>query len=140
LPFLDAGVVELAQRVPLALKVGWRSEKLVLREAARGLLPADILERRKQGQTNPFRLWQAAGFLDHAAQLLAAPILRARGLFSPPAVQRTLTRVQRGRGLPFDANRLHLLVLIEIWQRLFIDPERLVAPPLPPVPGSSVAA
>ena len=143
LPFLDAGVVELAQRVPLALKVGWRSEKQVLREAARGLLPADILERRKQGQANPFRLWQAAGFLDRAAELLAPPVLRARGLFSPLAAQRILTRLRRGRGLPFDVNRVHLLVLIEIWHRLFLDPERLAAPPLPPLPGdpgASIAA
>jgi asparagine synthase (glutamine-hydrolysing) len=128
LPFLDAGVIDLAERVPLALKVGWRSEKMVLREAARGLLPAAILARRKQGQANPLGLWEAAGLLDLAADLLAAPVLRARGLFQPRFVARLLSRLRRRRSLPFDRNRLHLLVLIEVWHRLFLDPPRLQPP------------
>lgn len=128
LPFLDSGVVELSERIPLAAKVGWRDEKMVLREAARDLLPAEILRRRKQGQANPLRLWEAAGLLDHAADLLAAPAVRARGLFQPRFVDRLLTRLRRGRGAPFDRNRLHFLVLIEIWHRVFLDPERLAPP------------
>ena len=128
LPFLDPGVIELSERVPLADKVGWRDEKMILREAARGLLPPEILHRRKQGQANPLRLWEAAGLLDHAAELLAGPAVRARGLFQPRAVDRLLARLRRGRGVPFDRNRLHFLVLIEIWQRVFLDPERLAPP------------
>jgi asparagine synthase (glutamine-hydrolysing) len=128
LPFLDPGVIELSERVPLAAKVGWRDEKMILREAARGLLPEEILRRRKQGQANPLRLWEAAGLLDHAAGLLAGPAVRGRGLFQPRAVSRLLTRLRRGRGLPFDRNRLHFLVLIEIWHRVFLDPERLAPP------------
>jgi len=119
--------------------VAFRSEKIVLREAARGLLPEDILARRKQGQANPFRLWQAAGLLDHAATLLAEPALRARGLFEPRRVHRLLSRLSRGRGLPFDHNRLHLLVLIEIWHRVFLDPERL-APPAAGLDGMTAPA
>ena len=127
LPFLDAGVVSLSERVPLAAKVGWRDEKMILREAARGLLPPEILGRRKQGQANPLRLWEAAGLLDRAADLLAAPAVRARGLFQPAAVDRLLARLRRGRGAPFDRNRLHFLVLIEIWHRVFLDPDRLAS-------------
>jgi asparagine synthase (glutamine-hydrolysing) len=125
LPFLDAGVVDFAAQVPLALKVGWRSEKMVLREAARGLLPETILARRKQGQANPLRVWESAGLLDRAAELLSPPILRSRGLFQPGYVARLLARLNRRRALPFDSNRLHLLVLVEIWHRLFLDPPRL---------------
>jgi asparagine synthase (glutamine-hydrolysing) len=128
LPFLDSGVVELSERMPLAAKVGWRDEKMILREAARGLLPDEILRRRKQGQANPLRLWEAAGLLDHAADLLAAPAVRARGLFQPRFVDRLLTRLRRGSGAPFDRNRLHFLVLIEIWHHVFLDPQRLAPP------------
>jgi asparagine synthase (glutamine-hydrolysing) len=128
LPYLDTGVIELAERVPLSLKVGWRSEKMVLREAARGLLPQAILARRKQGQANPLGLWEAAGLLDLAADLLAGPVLRSRGLFQPRYVARLLSRLRRRRALPFDHNRLHLLVLIEVWHRVFLDPPRLAPP------------
>jgi asparagine synthase (glutamine-hydrolysing) len=129
LPYLDAGVVALAEGVPLALKVGYRNEKMVLREAARGLLPPAIAARRKQGQANPFRLWDEAGMLDLAATLLG-PAMHARGLFQPRAVGRLLARLRRGGGRPFDRNRLHLLVLIEVWHRVYLDPARL-APPAP---------
>jgi asparagine synthase (glutamine-hydrolysing) len=128
LPYLDAGVIDLAGAVPLPLKVAWRSEKMVLREAARGLLPEAILARRKQGQVNPLALWEAAGMLDRAADLLAAPALRSRGLFQPRYVARLLARLRRRRALPFDRNRLHLLVLVELWHRIFLDPPRLRAP------------
>jgi len=128
LPYLDTGVIDLAERVPLSLKVGWRSEKMVLREAARGLLPEAILARRKQGQANPLGLWEAAGMLDLAADLLAAPVLRSRGLFQPRYVGRLLHRLRHGRALPFDRHRLHLLVLVEVWHRVFLDPPRLEPP------------
>jgi asparagine synthase (glutamine-hydrolysing) len=146
LPYLDAAVVALAERVPLALKVGYRNEKMVLREAARGLLPPAIAARRKLGQANPFRLWDAAGMLDLAATLLG-PATHARGLFQPRAVGRLLARLRRGAGRPFDRNRLHLLVLVEVWHRVYLDPARLAPPdplagldglPAPaPGPGSS---
>ncbi|HEY6324700.1 MAG TPA: asparagine synthase (glutamine-hydrolyzing) [Thermoanaerobaculia bacterium] len=127
LPYLDAGVVAFAERVPLALKVGYRNEKMVLREAARGLLPPAIAARRKLGQANPFRLWDAAGMLDLAATLLG-PATHARGLFQPRAVGRLLSRLRRGAGRPFDRNRLHLLVLVEVWHRVYLDPPRLAPP------------
>jgi asparagine synthase (glutamine-hydrolysing) len=127
LPYLDAGVVALAERVPLALKVGYRNEKMVLREAARGLLPPAIAARRKLGQANPFRLWDEAGMLELAATLLG-PAMHARGLFQPRAVGRLLSRLRRGGGRPFDRNRLHLLVLVEVWHRVYLDPARLAPP------------
>ena len=127
LPYLDAAVVALAERVPLALKVGYRSEKMVLRDAARGLLPPAIAARRKLGQANPFRLWDAAGMQDLAATLLG-PAMHARGLFQPRAVGRLLSRLRRGAGRPFDRNRLHLLVLVEVWHRVYLDPVRLAPP------------
>ncbi len=129
LPFLDDGVVDLAARVPLSLKVGWRGEKMLLREAARGLLPEEILGRRKQGQANPLRLWETAGLLDLAMPLLDPATIAARGLFRPRTVESLVSRLRRRRGLPFDRNRLHLLVLVEIWHRVFIDPQRLAPPP-----------
>jgi asparagine synthase (glutamine-hydrolysing) len=144
LPYLDPGVIDLAARTPPTLKVAWRSEKMLLRQAARGLLPAAILERRKQGQRNPFRLWEAAGVLDLAAGLLSEPALRARGLFQPREVGRLLARLRRGRGLPFDRHRMHLLVLLEVWHRVFLDPAWPAPPQMPSlagvIHGSTVAA
>src|SRR6185312_8020915 len=47
-PFLDTRVVEFCNNLPPQLKLCGLREKLLLRHAARGLLPAEILNRGKQ--------------------------------------------------------------------------------------------
>jgi asparagine synthase (glutamine-hydrolysing) len=54
-PFLDHHLVELAMRIPSAVKT--RALKHVLKEAVRGLLPEAILSRPKQGFSVPVREW-----------------------------------------------------------------------------------
>ena len=85
-PFLDAGVVSLSGgcHSPPRWDGATRRWSCARRRAA--CCRREILGRRKQGQTNPLRLWEAAGLLDHAADLLSAPAVRARGLFQPAAV------------------------------------------------------
>ena len=56
-PFLDHAMVELAGRIPSRLKVHGLTTKYILKEALRGLLPAEILERRKQGFGVPVGRW-----------------------------------------------------------------------------------
>ena len=58
-PFLDHRVVEYCSRVPADLKVRRLTTKYVLRHAARGLLPDNIIDKRKLG----FFRGAAAGWL-----------------------------------------------------------------------------
>ena len=48
-PFLDHELVEWAARVPSKLKVQRLKTKVVLKEAARGIVPDDIIDKRKIG-------------------------------------------------------------------------------------------
>lgn len=48
-PFLDRSLVEFAAALPARLKTGGRRPKRILRQALRGVLPAEMLARRKQG-------------------------------------------------------------------------------------------
>ena len=56
-PLLDEGVVALAIGLPTALKVRGRQKKIVLRDAMRGRLPADILDGPKTGFGVPYEEW-----------------------------------------------------------------------------------
>jgi len=56
-PLIDNGLVEWVWAQPTALKYDARVTKWGLAEAARDLLPRDILERKKQGFSLPFPLW-----------------------------------------------------------------------------------
>jgi asparagine synthase (glutamine-hydrolysing) len=85
-PFLDHHVVELAMRMPSAVKT--RALKHVLKRAVRGLLPDAILERPKQGFSVPVREW----FLGRLGAEMRARLDRfcARTDFLDPAAVRRL--------------------------------------------------
>ncbi len=53
LPYLDLALLQLALSVPSRLKVLDKREKYVVRQAATGLLPPSIIQRRKRGFPSP---------------------------------------------------------------------------------------
>jgi asparagine synthase (glutamine-hydrolysing) len=88
-PFLDRDVVELANALPLSFKLRGLDEKHVLKRAARGLVPDEILRRPKQ----PYRAPDALSFLDAAAPDWVGELVRERavedaGVFDPIGVDR----------------------------------------------------
>ncbi len=56
-PFLDNELVALAEKIPSRLKHGEGGGKKLLRDAMAPLLPADIVEKRKQGFSPPDQSW-----------------------------------------------------------------------------------
>jgi asparagine synthase (glutamine-hydrolysing) len=56
-PLLDDGVASLAVGLPVALKVRGSQKKIVLRDAMRGRLPAEILDGPKTGFGVPYEEW-----------------------------------------------------------------------------------
>jgi asparagine synthase (glutamine-hydrolysing) len=56
-PFLDHKFVELALSIPAQAKLGSGGTKYLLKKAVRGLLPDDLIDRRKQGFSVPLPEW-----------------------------------------------------------------------------------
>jgi asparagine synthase (glutamine-hydrolysing) len=88
-PFLDRDVVELATSLPAAYKLAVLDEKHVVKRAARGLVPAAILARKKQ----PYRAPDALCFAgpdrpEWVDAALAPDALFAAGVFDPGPVTR----------------------------------------------------
>jgi asparagine synthase (glutamine-hydrolysing) len=63
-PFLDVAVFEVASRLPVEFRVGRGTTKVALREAARGILPDEVVSRPKLGFPIPIREWIAADLHD----------------------------------------------------------------------------
>lgn len=103
-PFLDAQVIEFANALPASLKLSGLREKKVLKDAARGLIPDEIVERQKQ----PYRSPDAASFVgaeapEYVAEALSHEALRESGLFNPALVERLYAKCrQRGNGAVFS--------------------------------------
>jgi asparagine synthase (glutamine-hydrolysing) len=120
-PFMDPAFLDVAFSIPDRLKIRGGTQKWALREAGRGLLPAEVLARRKTLQ----RLRhdeQLADVLDElAARWLAPADVAARGLFEPDDVARVRRRRSGRAYSEAQAHRLWTLLVSELWCRLFLD-------------------
>ena len=74
-PFLDREVLELVLPAPSALKVQGLTTKAILKEAARGLVPDAVIDRRKRGLSVPVARWLNTGLAPLADRLLDTPLL-----------------------------------------------------------------
>ena len=120
-PFLDHEFVERVVALPDHFKLrGWRT-KAVLREALKGLVPRDILRRRKMGFPVPVGRWLRGKFWPVVEEYVLSPRALDRGLFNPATVRRIAD--EHRAGIAQHADRLWLLVNFELWQRIFLDGE-----------------
>ncbi|WP_032765759.1 asparagine synthase (glutamine-hydrolyzing) [Streptomyces sp. CNS654] len=91
-PFLDRQVLDFALTVPTRLKVGPQGEKLIVRQAARGLVPPEIANREKYG----FRAPGSPGLLRQNTEwindLLSPARIARQGYFDPVVVEHLRSR------------------------------------------------
>ena len=112
-PFLDHELVELAATCPPALKTAHEG-KGVLKEAARRVVPADVIDRPKGYFPVPALTHLEGPYLDLVRDALYAPAAKERGLFRPEAVDRLLAD-PNGRLTPLRGNELWQIALLELW-------------------------
>lgn len=118
-PFLDMAVVEAVTRYPDAWKLDGRRTKAVLRDAAVGLVPSEILHRPKAGFGAPFRKWLRYDLAELWDDLTNEDAVRRRGWFDHAALQQARRRSQSGQA---DLYMLQWAVLtLELWARRFLD-------------------
>src|SRR6266446_4490332 len=74
-PYLDREVMELVLPGPTRSKVRGLRTKAILKEAARGLVPGEVINRRKRGLSVPVARWLNTGLAPLADRLLDTPLL-----------------------------------------------------------------
>ncbi|MEK7464415.1 MAG: asparagine synthase (glutamine-hydrolyzing) [Patescibacteria group bacterium] len=60
-PFLDKRLVELAFNMPTDIKIKGGNTKHILKKAVEGIIPQEIIDRKKQGFGNPIGEWLKPG-------------------------------------------------------------------------------
>jgi asparagine synthase (glutamine-hydrolysing) len=117
-PLLDHKLVEFAGTIPPELKLRGGETKSIFKRAMRGILPDEIIDRRKQGFAVPLGSWFRGKLTGTVQELLLSETSRRRGIFEPAYVERLLAMHQRGRGLDLQ---LWTLISFELWCRTFLD-------------------
>ena len=122
-PFLDHELVQFAARLPDRMKVRGLTTKHVLRQCMDGILPGEILSRKKMGFPVPVGAWLRGPYRFVLDELVLGHRATARRLFDESALRRLVTSHVSGEAN--HSERLWSLINLELWQRLHLDGEAI---------------
>jgi asparagine synthase (glutamine-hydrolysing) len=127
-PLLDHKLVEFAATIPPRLRLKDGTTKYLFKQAMRGILSDEIIDRPKHGFAVPLAAWFRGALAGFARDLLLSGSARRRGLFNFAYIERLLKLHQGGRDVDLQ---LWTLLSFELWCRRFLDaPAASDRPPL----------
>jgi asparagine synthase (glutamine-hydrolysing) len=98
-PFLDHRVVELAAKVPTQYRLNGLNEKYILKNAARNIIPDEIVDRPKQPYRAPIsRCFFGPRTHGYVGELLSEEALKKAGYFDPHKVSKLVSKCHGQRG------------------------------------------
>jgi len=118
-PLLDHKLVEFVTSIPASLKMKGSETKHIFKLAVRDIVPAEILNRPKQGFGVPITEWINNQLRERIRDTFADQRSRQRGYIEPGYVDVLLNEHERGRRDHSWA--LWALLMLELWQRRFVD-------------------
>jgi asparagine synthase (glutamine-hydrolysing) len=119
-PFLDHELVDLSMDIPRALKVDGYKTKDILKTALSGVIPDEIIDRKKMGFAAPAAEWLREDFGREAeGMVLGSSLARNGGPLNADAIKRAFDDHRSGR----QDNALHLWVILNLtaWHDQWID-------------------
>jgi asparagine synthase (glutamine-hydrolysing) len=118
-PFTDYRLLEFALRVPGNMKVRNMNTKWITREAMRGILPQEVIDKKKMGFNPPLPQWINGELKPVIEKFLGRQALERRGIFRPEAVQQLIEDHRQSKR--DNALKIWALLMIEVWQRMYLD-------------------
>lgn len=117
-PFCDHELLELSANLPTELKLRRTNGKYILKKACEGILPKEIIFRKKVGFDAPVGLWFKRELKEFVEKCFSPACLRETQLFNPEAVQGLLKSHFSNRS---DLSvHLWMILVLEIWYRMYI--------------------
>jgi len=112
-PLLDHEVIEFAARIPSSFKIDNSETKHILKRAMKGILPEEILFRKKMGFGVPLVYWFKKDLSEYARDILLSQNATQRNIFNVNYIQTLLENHQKkGRDL---SARIWALLFFEHW-------------------------
>ncbi|MCY1665868.1 N-acetylglutaminylglutamine amidotransferase [Rhizobium sp. SL86] len=112
-PFLDHELVELAAKIPPEFKLN-EGGKGVLKDAARLVVPHEVIDRKKGYFPVPQLKYVDGPYLDMVRDALTSQAARERGIFREDYLQQLFTD-PTGHITPLQGSELWQVGLLEMW-------------------------
>ena len=114
-PFLDYRLVEFAASIPSKYKIKNREGKYVLKKMMEGILPDEIIYRKKMGFPTPLKMMFQKELKDYAHSLLLSDDTKLHKFFK---IERIRQLVEEHNANKYDHHKtLWQLVVLEEWLR-----------------------
>jgi asparagine synthase (glutamine-hydrolysing) len=122
-PFLDHRLVEYSMQIPSRWKIRNGQTKAILKEAVAGIIPDDIIHRRKQGFAAPMNEWLRSGWARFVEDTLLDSVLVRDGTFQRDEIRRLIE--QHRSGQRDQGQNLWNLLNLTLWHAHWIERKSL---------------
>lgn len=122
-PFHDRELVEFIATIPPHMNIRGENRKYIMREALRPMLPAQTINKKKQGFAMPLSEWLVRNLSDYVRDVLFDSKTFNRGYFNKKFMRTMVENFLAGKTDYASGNETTIISLItlELWHRIFID-------------------
>ncbi|TRZ87967.1 MAG: asparagine synthase (glutamine-hydrolyzing) [Streptomycetaceae bacterium] len=117
-PMLDFNVVEWGLSLPRKYKIKGFETKHILKDVARSLVPANLIDRPKMGFGIPRAEWLRTGMKELVIDTLTDTTAKQRGWFDVDEVKRLINIHMAGED---KDNLIWPMLMLELWARTWLD-------------------
>jgi asparagine synthase (glutamine-hydrolysing) len=119
-PFLDHRLIEFAMNLPDKMKVpNQKDTKILLKNALKGVLPDNIIHRKKQGFAAPVKEWLRNEWYEYARNEIMNSFFVKEKIFAQDFIEK-LFALHKGGKFKLH-NEIFLLLMLSIWHRKFFS-------------------
>ena len=117
-PLLDVNVVEWGVSLPRKYKIKGFETKHILKDVARSLVPAELIDRPKMGFGIPRAEWLRTGMREMVIDTLTDTTATQRGWFNSNEVKKVIDTHMAGED---KDNIIWPILMLELWARTWLD-------------------
>ena len=117
-PLLDVNVVEWGVSLPRKYKIKGFETKHILKDVARLLVPAELIDRPKMGFGIPRAEWLRTGMREMVVDTLTDTTATQRGWFNASEVKKVIDTHMDGED---KDNIIWPILMLELWARTWLD-------------------
>jgi len=117
-PMLDVNVVEWGLSLPDKYKIKGIETKHILKDVARSLVPANLIDRPKMGFGIPRAEWLRTGMKEMVIETLTDKTATQRGWFKASEVKKVIDIHMAGED---KDSLLWPMLMLELWARTWLD-------------------